>query len=81
MKCRICGCTDEMGCPGGCSWDEADGADLCTICSEMRAVVISYIELCHAVTAASLARLLKEALAYEEPVKKRRKKVRKPIDL
>lgn len=27
--CRVCGCTDRRGCPGGCSWVEAD---LCTRC-------------------------------------------------
>ena len=28
--CRVCGCTDERACPGGCSWVEAD---LCSACA------------------------------------------------
>lgn len=27
--CRVCGCTDERACPGGCWWVEAD---LCSTC-------------------------------------------------
>jgi hypothetical protein len=30
-KCRICGCTDEHACPGGCHWVEDD---LCSRCDE-----------------------------------------------
>ncbi|MEW6573161.1 MAG: hypothetical protein AB1374_05960 [Bacillota bacterium] len=29
--CRICGCTDERACPGGCYWVEPD---LCSRCAE-----------------------------------------------
>lgn len=29
VACRVCGCTDSYGCPGGCSWAESD---LCTSC-------------------------------------------------
>jgi len=32
MKCRICGCTDERACPGGCFWV---GKDLCSRCVVM----------------------------------------------
>lgn len=28
--CRVCGCTDEWGCDGGCSWVDAEH----TLCSE-----------------------------------------------
>jgi hypothetical protein len=28
--CRVCGCTDERACPGGCSWVEED---LCSACA------------------------------------------------
>lgn len=28
-RCRVCGCTDERACPGGCSWVEED---LCSAC-------------------------------------------------
>lgn len=28
-SCRVCGCTDEIACPGGCSWVSAD---LCSSC-------------------------------------------------
>ncbi len=30
-KCRVCGCTNERGCPGGCWWV---GPDLCSSCVE-----------------------------------------------
>lgn len=32
--CRICGCTDEEACPGGCMWvaDPAHMGDLCSVC-------------------------------------------------
>jgi hypothetical protein len=33
--CRVCGCTDEWGCPGGCYWVEPD---LCSDCVGVRAV-------------------------------------------
>lgn len=29
--CRVCGCTDDHACPGGCSWVEED---LCSACVE-----------------------------------------------
>jgi len=28
--CRVCGCTDEWACPGGCHWVEPD---LCSACA------------------------------------------------
>ena len=28
--CRVCGCTDELACEGGCAWA---GADLCSRCA------------------------------------------------
>lgn len=31
-KCRICHCTEDDACLGGCAWVEAD---LCTTCAEM----------------------------------------------
>jgi hypothetical protein len=29
-KCRVCGCTDDMACPGGCFWIEPN---LCSACA------------------------------------------------
>ena len=29
-KCRVCGCTDDQACEGGCSWAEPD---LCSKCA------------------------------------------------
>jgi len=29
-KCRVCGCTDNRACPGGCYWVEED---LCSACA------------------------------------------------
>lgn len=31
QKCRVCGCTDDYACPGGCYWVEPD---LCSKCAE-----------------------------------------------
>jgi hypothetical protein len=31
--CRVCGCTDERACAGGCYWVEAD---LCSACAVPR---------------------------------------------
>ena len=61
MKCRICGCTPERGCPAGCGWHGRE--DICTVCAAMREHVKNYLEMCYRVTAASLARLLEEAKA------------------
>lgn len=35
VRCRICGCTDERACPGGCSWvpDPFALGDLCSACA------------------------------------------------
>lgn len=30
-RCRVCGCTDDHACPGGCYWVEYD---LCSACAE-----------------------------------------------
>lgn len=30
-KCRVCGCTDERACSGGCAWVKGE-PDLCTLC-------------------------------------------------
>lgn len=32
-KCKICGCTDDVACPGGCRWIEID---LCSKCAEKK---------------------------------------------
>jgi ParB/RepB/Spo0J family partition protein len=31
QKCRVCGCTDDHACPGGCYWVEKD---LCSACAD-----------------------------------------------
>lgn len=37
--CRLCGCTDERACPGGCSWvDETH--TLCSSCAAIKAAVL-----------------------------------------
>jgi hypothetical protein len=36
-RCRMCGCTDAVGCPGGCSWTEDD---LCSLCVGVAAAVV-----------------------------------------
>jgi hypothetical protein len=33
-RCRVCGCTEEHGCPGGCCWvEDPEGGDLCSACA------------------------------------------------
>lgn len=39
--CRVCGCTDEKACPGGCSWVERD---LCSACAMTAAELIECVE-------------------------------------
>lgn len=39
VRCFVCGCTDEVACPGGCWWaadDENHGQDVCSRCVELR---------------------------------------------
>lgn len=39
VRCFVCGCTDEVACPGGCWWaadDELHGQDVCNRCVELR---------------------------------------------
>ena len=32
-RCRVCGCTEDHACPGGCYWvDDPQGGDLCSAC-------------------------------------------------
>ena len=32
--CRVCGCTDEAACEGGCFWiEDPEGGDLCSNCA------------------------------------------------
>lgn len=58
--CRICKCTGERGCPGGCGW--ADKAHtLCSICQSMIVEMMGYLDLCYSVSLASVKRLLAEA--------------------
>lgn len=33
-SCRVCGCTDDTACPGGCSWAQIDPEPLCSRCIE-----------------------------------------------
>ena len=40
-RCRVCGCTDDAPCPGGCSWIQSlfGEGDLCSSCDRvMRAL-------------------------------------------
>lgn len=36
-RCRVCGCTDDHACPGGCYWVEKD---LCSACLGMEMIVV-----------------------------------------
>lgn len=41
MKCRVCGCSEERACAGGCLWVEAD---LCSTCEEAIDVLAAYMD-------------------------------------
>lgn len=42
-RCRVCGCTDEWACEGGCYWVEED---LCSTCAPVSLLdVLSLVEL------------------------------------
>ena len=58
-KCRICGCTDEHGCVGGCYWIEED---LCSKCAER--LIEDYQTLQHMVLRGASKYLLEEG--YKE---------------
>ena len=38
--CRICGCTDERACPGGCHWMDAQHT-VCSACEDRVLAIIS----------------------------------------
>jgi len=59
-KCRICGCTYNRPCPAGCAWVGRE--DLCSVCHDFGAQLEQYLDQCHRVTKASLARLYDEAV-------------------
>jgi hypothetical protein len=40
-RCRVCGCTDDRACEGGCSWIEADLCSACVETAERFAVVLT----------------------------------------
>jgi hypothetical protein len=35
QRCRVCGCTEERACPGGCTWVRPD---LCSACSNLHVI-------------------------------------------
>lgn len=39
-SCRVCGCTDDRACPGGCAWLDARD-DLCSACVAAQPHVVS----------------------------------------
>lgn len=39
QQCRICACTQENACPGGCSWVDASLCDRCVLTSYHHAVM------------------------------------------
>lgn len=43
MKCRLCSCTDEHACDGGCSWVPGEG-NLCSVCYEIVLAVKEWLE-------------------------------------
>lgn len=44
--CRVCECTDEAGCEGGCWWvPDPAGGDLCSTCAAEAWIVARKLEL------------------------------------
>lgn len=39
--CRVCGCTDDRACPGGCAWLPTPNDDVCTSCEAAVSHVIT----------------------------------------
>jgi len=37
--CQICGCTDEIACPGGCAWTD-EKRKLCTACAQSMSLML-----------------------------------------
>lgn len=74
-KCRICGCTQNRGCPAGCDWAEAN---LCTVCADFARLIEQYIENVWHVSETSIRRLYREVVyadgVPEIPKKAGRKK-------
>lgn len=56
-KCRICACTYERACPGGCGWAEAN---LCTVCAALREALEDFVENANFASLAGVARLFRE---------------------
>ena len=40
-SCRICGCTDDHACPGGCHWVEPD---LCSACDDNIGTAAGFVD-------------------------------------
>lgn len=44
-RCRVCGCTEEHGCPGGCCWvEDPEGGELCSACAEDEGDLVDSIQ-------------------------------------
>jgi hypothetical protein len=64
MRCHVCGCTYERGCPAGCEWvHRGKEPPLCSVCAEMGARLAMYIDDANRVSNASLGRLADLAAA------------------
>lgn len=57
QRCRYCHCTDEDGCPAGCSWA---AEDVCSMCADFIHELDAYVDACRRVSISSLARMLRE---------------------
>lgn len=45
--CRVCGCTDDDGCPDGCWWvDDPRGGNLCSQCVGSPMYTVRSIQAC-----------------------------------
>jgi hypothetical protein len=60
MKCRVCGCTEDRACDGGCSWTPSATAsaaakeiDLCSTCACIVDELVQYRERFAATSCAS----------------------------
>lgn len=72
-SCRICGCTQERGCPAGCEWADPS---LWSVCDKFAEAIANYIEDAWNVSAASIRRLYHETV-YPRPTREAPKKRRK----
>lgn len=67
MKCRVCGCTDDRACEGGCSWVEARLCSQCKPKEDAAAIaVVAWLAAYRAFARSPNETLVERARAFRE---------------